>query len=111
MSDGQRLRANSTVAAGSFYDGNRIAVSFSPTWIQSPHLELSGEYELNRIRFPEREQAFDSNILRVRVLAALNNRFSGNALIQYNSIDKTAGVNALATVQFQGGTRPLFGLQ
>jgi hypothetical protein len=103
MSDGKRLRTNGAVEAGSFYDGHVLALSLSPTWIQSRYLELSAEYELNRIRFPERGEAFDSNILRLRILSAMNNKFSGNALIQYNSLDDTAGINARLRYNFSEG--------
>ncbi|MCG8607984.1 hypothetical protein MJD09_23735 [bacterium] len=38
-----------------------------------------------------------------RILAAMNNRFSGNALIQYNSLDDTAGIKARLRYNFSEG--------
>lgn len=103
MTDGKRLRTNGGIEAGSFFDGTRTTLTLSPTWIQSRHLELGADYEFNRVRFSARDQAFDSNILRFRLQGAVDNRLSGNALLQYNSVDKNIGINARLRYNFSEG--------
>ena len=51
-----------------------------------------GDYQLNRIRFDDRAQAFDSHLLGFRARAAWNSRLSAEAFVQYNStIDRITG--------------------
>ena len=77
------------IDAGSFYDGRRISVSFTPVANISAHLQLEGMYQINRVEFPDRNQQFTGHIGRLKISAFLNNKLSLVSLAQYNSaIDK-----------------------
>ncbi len=103
MTDGRQLRTNGSINGGSFYDGTRFGFMLSPTWIQSRHLEVGAEVEVNRIRFSSRRQSFNSMLTRLRLQAAVNNRFSGNALLQYSNIAESIGINARLRYNFSEG--------
>ena len=89
----RKIKAALNVSIGSFYDGTRRSFGFEPSWNVSPHLELSGAYIFNRIRFDDRNQKFDGNIIRIKIKIALNTKYSGNAFFQYNSETKQTGLN------------------
>jgi hypothetical protein len=82
---GNLLFIETTLDAGSFYDGWRWSVGVSPRWNVCSELELSGTYQFNRVLFPARDQLFTAHIARVRALAMLSTKFSATAFIQYNS--------------------------
>ncbi|MFQ6083405.1 MAG: DUF5916 domain-containing protein [Candidatus Aminicenantia bacterium] len=82
---GRLFNINTTLDAGSFYDGSRVSFDVTPRWNISSSLELSGTYQFNRVSFPARDQQFIAHIARLRVLAMLNTKFSATAFIQYNS--------------------------
>ncbi len=89
--------------AGSFYDGWRVTASFSPTWTLSPHLELSGEYQLNRARFSDRDERFDADLFRLRANAALDTHLSASAFAQYNTFSDVVIVNVRLRYNFREG--------
>jgi len=95
--DGQLLRTEASVSVGRFFDGWRGQAEVSPTWNLSRHLELGGTYQVNRVRFPERDQRFTAHVARTRVRLALNKQVSTNAFLQYNS----AASVATADVRFR----------
>ncbi len=85
MPTGWDLRAGLSVEGGRFYDGWRATLQASPTWNASRYLRLNGFYQLNRIRFPERGQAFTAHVSRVRVEVTPNVEYSISAFVQYNT--------------------------
>jgi hypothetical protein len=87
------FQLNPRVEAGTFYDGWQATVELSPIWYVSPHLELSGSYRFNRIRFPDRDQRFDAHLAGLRIGTALNTKVSTNALIQLNSATHSVSAN------------------
>jgi hypothetical protein len=90
--DGSLLRTSADVRAGQFYDGRIVSGSVSPIWFASRHLELGGTYEINRITFPARAQAFTARLARLRTQIMVNARLSGTAFVQYNgAADRVAG--------------------
>jgi hypothetical protein len=101
---GRTLVAQAGVQAGGYFDGWRVAPRLSPTWYVSPHLELGGDYELNRIRFPERGDEFTSHLLRLRARTALDARWSASALVQYSSAAERLGANARLRFNVREGT-------
>ena len=103
MTTGRRLRANMKADFGSFYDGTRLSLTVSPTWIQSRYFEISAEYEFNRLNFDKRSQLLNANLWRLRLQGAANTKFSSRALIQYNSIDDKIGVNTQIRYNFREG--------
>ncbi len=103
MNSGRLLRANASASAGSFYDGWRFEASFGPTWNASRHLELGGDYQFNRVRFPDRDAGFDVHLVRLRVQAALNTKVSANAFLQYNSSADLVSANVRFRYNFREG--------
>jgi hypothetical protein len=80
-----QIRFSSTVNAGSFYDGNRFSLTFSPVWNVSQHIYLTGTYQINRLKFAERNQEFTGHVgrLRLQIMPTIKHTFT--AFIQYNS--------------------------
>lgn len=97
------LSASMQVEGGTFYDGTRLSFMFNPSWYVSKHLELSAEYQYERIRFEERDQKFDAHITRLRIGTALNNQVSTNGLIQYNSTLDLLSANIRFRYNFREG--------
>ncbi len=91
------------IEAGTFFDGWQLTLNASPVWYVSRHLELSGSYIFNRIRFPDRDQSLDVHIGRFRVETALNTRLSTSAFIQYNSVSRSLSTNVRFRYNFREG--------
>jgi hypothetical protein len=101
---GRAFVAQLRLQAGGYFDGWRVAPRITPTWYVSPHLELGGEYELNRLRFPGRGDEFTSHLLRLRVLTAFDARWSVSALVQYSSVAERLSANARLRFNVREGT-------
>lgn len=86
-------RATWRAEGGSFYDGWRVAAGVEPTWSLGEHLSLGGAYQFNRVAFPDRGQAFNAHIGRVRTEAMLNTKLSATAFLQFSSTTDAVGVN------------------
>ena len=98
------LRADFDWAFGGFFDGWRLECSVKPTWNVSRHLEMSSEYEVNVIRFPERNQGFNAHVVRLRTRAAMNTHISLNAFVQYNSANDRFSTNIRFRYNFREGS-------
>ena len=103
MSSGSLFRAGFDWRLAQFYDEWRIDFAFGPTWNASQHIELNGEYELNIVRFPDRDQGFNAHVIRLRTQAALNTKVSLNAFLQYNSADDEVSGNVRFRYNFREG--------
>jgi len=103
VSHTQVFQVNPRVEAGTFYDGWEATAEVTPIWYVSPHLELSGFYQFNRVRFPSRDQRFDVHLARLRIGTALNTKLSTNAFIQYNSTTHTVSANVRFRYNFREG--------
>ncbi|MFQ5550508.1 MAG: DUF5916 domain-containing protein, partial [Gemmatimonadales bacterium] len=93
MSRNDRLRISSNATVGTFYDGWRFRAKVSPNWTLSRHLQVSGEYEANVVRFGDRNFGFTSHIGRFRTQIALDNRFSLTAFVQFSSAADLVSTN------------------
>ncbi len=93
ISHTQLFQLRPRVEAGTFYDGWQATFGVSPVWYVSRHLELSGSYTYNRIRFPDRDQSFDAHLARLRIGTAFNTEISTNAFIQFNSAAHALSAN------------------
>lgn len=102
-SDGWYFRPIVTLRAGSFYDGSKITFNTETGWNLSKHLELAGNYEVNFIRFPQRDQKLTSHLARLRIQSALNTKISLNAFLQYNSTAGALNINARLRFHFGEG--------
>jgi hypothetical protein len=86
---GSPYRIETKIDAGSFYDGRRISISLKPIANISAHLQLEGMYEINNVKFPDRNQQFTGHIGRLKISTYLNSKLSLVSLAQYNSaVDK-----------------------
>jgi hypothetical protein len=86
---GSPYRIDTKINAGSFYDGRRISISLKPQANISAHMQLEGMYEINYVKFPDRDQQFTGHIGRLKISAFLNSKLSMVSLAQYNSaVDK-----------------------
>ena len=103
MSRAGLFRFTANTEAGSFFDGDRVSVTFRPSWNVSPHLEIEGSYTYNYVRFPERDQAFNSHIARLRLGIPLNTQISNNVFVQYNSAINSFSTNARFRYNFSEG--------
>ncbi|HBE41366.1 MAG TPA: hypothetical protein DDW27_09205 [Bacteroidales bacterium] len=86
---GRLYRITTTFDAGSFYDGSRFTITLKPNADISKYLQLSPMYQLNIVKFPDRNQKFTGHIGQLKISAFLNSKLSLVSLAQYNSaIDK-----------------------
>ena len=100
---GKLFRTDSQFLVGSFYDGWRIDVGIGPAWTVSKHLLLETEYEVNFVRFPDRNQEFDAHVLRLKTQIALNTKASLNAFVQYSSASDLISTNIRFRYNFSEG--------
>lgn len=92
--DGRLLSTGVNLDAGAFYDGWRVALRARPRWNLSPDIELQGDYQLNRVVFPDRAQELTAHIVKVRALYMLSTKLSAAAFAQYNSAYDAVIANA-----------------
>jgi len=103
MAGGNLFRSYIRIGYGSFYDGNRGELGMTTVWNASRHLELNLQYALNRVRFPQRNQGFDSHIIRLRFRGAVDRHFSVQGFIQLNSTADVLVSNLRMRYNFREG--------
>jgi hypothetical protein len=104
MGSGAKLRTGLDARAGTYFDGTRAQVILTPTWNVSPRLELGADWQWTRLRFDERDQEADIQLVRLRARAAANARASGNAFLQYNSTTDKLALSFRLRYNFAEGT-------
>ncbi len=100
---GRLLNSRFYLSIGTFYDGWNQTVGLTPAWSISRYLRLHADYYVNFVRFPNRDQKFNAHVFSLRVEGALNNRFSINGFIQYNSISDQLTPNIRVRYNFREG--------
>jgi hypothetical protein len=103
MPTGSLFRADIEVSGGKFYDGQSLSIGVEPTWNLSRFLELGGEVELTRLRFPDRDRAFDFALARLRSQLAFSTRTSVAAFLQYSSAADLVTANVRFRLNFREG--------
>lgn len=103
MPSGKLFRTDFGWSFGGFFDGWRLEFGVKPTWNVSRHLEMNSEYEINVVRFSERNQGFNAHVFRLRTRAALNTQVSLNAFVQYNSANDQFSTNIRFRYNFREG--------
>ena len=98
---GRLLGLSTFLSGGQFYDGRRISLELESSRSFSSHVELVSSYEVNLVRFADRDQEFTSHIARLRLLTMLNAKHSVIAFIQYNS----AADQSIANVRYRYNVR------
>jgi hypothetical protein len=87
---GGLLGAMSMLEIGSFYDGWKTTLRIMPNWSVLADLNLSGQYEYSRVKFPERGQELIAHLVQLRILATLSTKFSILTYVQYNGAEDLA---------------------
>ncbi len=100
---GELLRLSLGGGVQKFYDGWRANLWTVPRWNVSRHLELNLVYTLDVVRFPKRDQGFDSHIVRLRVRTAFNTKCSVNAFLQLSNFSDFAAANIRLRYNFREG--------
>ncbi|MEX2345455.1 MAG: DUF5916 domain-containing protein [Balneolaceae bacterium] len=103
MGSGRQFRTQIELDIGSFYNGWRYTIDFSPTWNISKHLELAGSWFYNLVNVPFEEDWFSAHIGQLRVRTALNTHLSTNALIQFNTSANIVLTNVRIRYYFEDG--------
>ena len=70
---------------GGYFDGYKLTPSFQPIWNIGASVELGGMYQLDLIRFPDRDQSLNNHIAGIRALYMFSTKLSFSAFVQYNS--------------------------
>lgn len=70
---------------GQFFDGSRISVNMQPTWNISKHFELGAIYNIDKLKFKERDLDMTNHIVGIKAIYMLNTRLSFNSYIQFNT--------------------------
>ena len=73
------------LTAGQFYDGTRFSIDVNPTWNVSSSLNLGIEYQYNQLNFKDRNESFNAQIGKIKVLYMFSTKLTLSAFIQYNS--------------------------
>ena len=100
---GGLFRPNATMAAGTFYDGWRVFLQGGAAWNPSLHLELGGNYQLNVIRFSDRNESLNAHVVAFRIQTALDVHLSFSTLLQYNSTADDVDLNSRLRYNFREG--------
>jgi hypothetical protein len=84
--DGRAFTAGVEAQGGAFYDGDRTALALSGTWRPSPHLVLTGNYQVNDVVLPQ--GAFTTHLQRARITVPLTARAVADAFVQWNGLSQ-----------------------
>ena len=103
MPNRKLFRTDFDWSVGGFFDGWRLEYKVKPTWNVSRHLEVNSEYEVNVVRFPNRNQGFNAHVIRLRTRVAFNTQVSLNAFVQYNSANDRFSTNIRFRYNFREG--------
>jgi hypothetical protein len=85
---GAPLQINTSVEGGQFFDGRRASVSFGPVWGPSAHLNLSVDYQVDLVDFPDRGQSFTTSLARFRTQVSVSTEITAAWFIQYSNTDR-----------------------
>ncbi len=91
--DSRALSAGAVTHAGEYWSGTWFQYGGNVTWKTGPHLELTGSWDRREISLPVENGDFNTTILGLDVLAALNRKLFANALIQYDDVSETVQAN------------------
>jgi len=90
---GRSFVIGTSITSGKWYDGWSNSISITPTVIIKQRLQLTGTYLYSMANIPERDQEFNSHIVRLRGQLVFNTKLSMSAFIQYSSISKLVPAN------------------
>ena len=105
MRPGALARASFGGGVQKFYDGWMANIWAGPQWTVSRQLTLNPTYTLNVGRFSQRDQGFDSHIVRLRAQAAANTKLSLNGFIQLSNANHFTAANLRFRYSTSGRSR------
>lgn len=108
LPDGWPRRAYIDVSGGQYFDGRRLTVTVRPVWNLSRYVELGADLEMNRIDFPDRDQSFEADLVRLRFRAAASTRLSAYGLIQYDGVSGQVASNVRLRIHLAEGRDAYF---
>jgi hypothetical protein len=82
--EGRTFRVDVEAQGGGFYGGERSLLNVAGTWRPSPHLALSGDYQLNDVQLSQ--GAFTTHLQRVRVSVPITARAVADGFVQWNGL-------------------------
>lgn len=91
--DSREFSANGVTHTGRFWNGTWLHYGGGITWKTGPHLEVGGRFDRRNIDLPVENGTFNTTILGLDVLAALNRKLFANALLQYDNVSETLQAN------------------
>jgi len=89
--EGQVWSLRGFVVGGEYFDGDRVQSNVTSTWRPSKFLRSETSWNRASIELPA--GAFETNVVRQRLAAALSPDLSLSALLQYNDVDEELGLN------------------
>ncbi|MFN8240300.1 MAG: DUF5916 domain-containing protein [Bacteroidales bacterium] len=93
-SEARRLALRGDLNMGQFFDGNRFGVAAEPVFNVSSSLKLSGMYQYEAIRFPDRltNKSLDIHSFNLKAIYMFSTKLSATVLLQYvNTEDELIG--------------------
>jgi len=90
---GRSFVIGTSFTSGKWYDGWSNSINITPTVIIKQRLQLDGTYLYSMARITERDQEFNSHIVRLRGQFVFNTKLSMSAFIQYSNISKLIPTN------------------
>lgn len=100
-SQARSLSVRASWRTGDFYTGTRTDLGAGFTWRPSRHLSASASYEHRMIRLPE--GAFDVRLASGRVDVAVTPDLTWSAVVQYDNLSDTLGLNTRVRWTFRPG--------
>lgn len=100
---GNLFRAGFNWGVQRFYDGWRANLGAGPVWNASRFLELNAGYQVDVVRFPDRDEGFDAHLLRLRSRLSLNSKLSVNAFVQFSNTAHYGAANVRLRYSFREG--------
>ncbi|WP_153799699.1 DUF5916 domain-containing protein [Foetidibacter luteolus] len=97
------FKLKGTLSYGTFYDGNRTSLYLSPTWSINRFFDLQGAYNLERIRFSNRQVSSVIHYGSIKLAWAFNLHLSGQLQLQYNSDADKLLTNGRVRYHFSDG--------
>ncbi|MEO9964217.1 MAG: DUF5916 domain-containing protein [Reichenbachiella sp.] len=102
-SPANNFRTTTDIEFGTFFNGFRRSLSFSPLWNVSKHLSLGMRFEHNYIHFSESDESIEAGIASINLTTALDIHLSMLAFVQYNSLEENLSSNIRLRYNFREG--------
>ncbi len=91
--DSREISAQGVTHRGEFWNGDWFQYGGAVTWKTGPHLELTASFDRREIDLPVESGEFETTILGLNVLSALNRKLFANALVQFDDESETLQAN------------------